>query len=59
MTRLSARCAWRPSLTVCLSGVATQFHGLPEGLYKRLDRVEAHPAVVFCVSRWRRGGSNP
>lgn len=58
MTRLSARCAWRPSLTVCLSGVATQFHGLPEGLYKRLhdllapfETASPTPAVNVSITR--------
>jgi hypothetical protein len=36
MTSVTARSTWRTSLTVCLSGVVTQFHGLPQGLYERL-----------------------
>jgi hypothetical protein len=58
MTRLSARHAWRPSLTVCLGGVVMQFHGLPVGLYNRLrdllapfEAASLTPAVNVSITR--------
>jgi hypothetical protein len=58
MTSVTARASGRPSLTVCLSGVATQFHGLPAGMYERLHNLLAPfetasltPAVNVSITR--------
>jgi hypothetical protein len=58
MTGVLARSTRRASLTVCLSGVVTQFRGLPQGIHERLrDLLEpfeasgAPPAFTVVLSR--------
>jgi tRNA A37 threonylcarbamoyladenosine biosynthesis protein TsaE len=59
MTSPTARSARRTRLTVRLSGIVTQFRGLPEDLYARLrdllapfeDATAAPPVAKFTISR--------
>jgi len=55
MTGVTARSTQRTRLTVCLSGVVTQFRGLPPGMYE--PHMECLCGAQFTAPTWAEVGA--